>query len=122
VSCHLHLPPSALLLLLDLVKYVRMRARVCVPPNHPTAVFPEMSLLDAFFNAGVLPQTGLEPLLKYLASNRGQEIDAMLVDDVRSFLFTNTWRQAAMASVAKKRREHETKKWFQIGRGSKYRD
>ena len=90
MSCHLHLPPLALLLLLDLVKYVRMRARVCVPPNHPTAVFPEMSLLDAFFNAGVLPQTGLEPLLKYLASNRGQEIDAMLVDDVRSFLFTNT--------------------------------
>jgi hypothetical protein len=52
-------------------------------------VFPEMSLRDAFFNSGVLRTTGLEPVLKYLASDRGQEIDAKLVEDVRSFLFTN---------------------------------
>jgi len=58
--------------------------------DNGNVVFPEMSLRDAFFNAGVLRQTGLEPVLKYLASDRGQEIDAKLVDDVRSFLFTNT--------------------------------
>jgi len=52
-------------------------------------VFPAMSLRDAFFNSGVLRSTGIEPVLKYLASNRGQEIDAKMVEDVRSFLFTN---------------------------------
>jgi len=52
-------------------------------------VFPTMSLRDAFFNSGVLRSTGIEPVLKYLASNRGQEIDAKMVEDVRSFLFTN---------------------------------
>jgi len=58
--------------------------------DNGNVVFPEMSLRDAFFNSGVLRTTGLEPVLKYLASDRGQEIDAKLVDDVRSFLFTNT--------------------------------
>jgi hypothetical protein len=52
-------------------------------------VFPEMSLRDAFFNSAVLRTTGLEPVLKYLASDRGQEIDAKIIEDVRSFLFTN---------------------------------
>ena len=58
--------------------------------DNGNVVFPEMSLRDAFFNSGVLRTTGLEPVLKYLASDRGQEIDAKLVDDVRSFLFTNS--------------------------------
>jgi peroxidase len=52
-------------------------------------VFPAMSLRDAFFNSGVLRTTGIEPVLKYLASDRGQEIDAKIIEDVRSFLFTN---------------------------------
>ena len=52
-------------------------------------VFPAMGLRDAFFNSGVLRTTGIEPVLKYLASDRGQEIDAKIIEDVRSFLFTN---------------------------------
>jgi hypothetical protein len=57
--------------------------------DNGNSVFPEMSLRDAFFNSGVLRTTGLEPVLKYLASDRGQEIDAKMIEDVRSFLFTN---------------------------------
>ena len=57
--------------------------------DNGNTVFPEMSLRDAFFNSGVLRQTGIEPVLKYLASDRGQEIDAKIIEDVRSFLFTN---------------------------------
>ena len=57
--------------------------------DNGNTVFPEMSLRDAFFNSGVLRQTGIEPVLKYLSSDRGQEIDAKIIEDVRSFLFTN---------------------------------
>jgi len=52
-------------------------------------VFPAMGLRDAFFNSGVLRTTGIKPVLKYLASDRGQEIDAKIIEDVRSLLFTN---------------------------------
>jgi hypothetical protein len=58
--------------------------------DNGNSIFPALRLRDAFFNSGVLRKTGLEPVLKYLASDRGQEIDAKLVDDVRSMLFTNT--------------------------------
>jgi len=46
-----------------------------------------LSLRDAFFNAPVVAQTGIDPILKYLASDRAQEIDTKVVDDVRNFLF-----------------------------------
>ena len=46
-----------------------------------------MLLRDAFFNSTVLSETGIDPLLKYLASDNAQEIDTMVVDDVRNFLF-----------------------------------
>ncbi len=46
-----------------------------------------MLLRDAFFNPSVLGETGIDPLLKYLASDNAQEIDTMVVDDVRNFLF-----------------------------------
>jgi len=46
-----------------------------------------LSLRDAFFNAPVVSQTGIDPILKYLASDRAQEIDTRVVDDVRNFLF-----------------------------------
>lgn len=46
-----------------------------------------LGLRDSFFNAAVVGQTGIDPILKYLASERAQEIDAVVVDDVRNFLF-----------------------------------
>jgi len=46
-----------------------------------------MLLREAFFNSTVVAQTGIDPLLKYLASDNAQEIDTKVVDDVRNFLF-----------------------------------
>jgi peroxidase len=46
-----------------------------------------LGLREAFFNAAVVAETGIEPILKYLASDRAQEIDTRVVDDVRNFLF-----------------------------------
>tara|TARA_R110002049_G_scaffold27321_2_gene94212 strand:- start:404134 stop:406575 length:2442 start_codon:yes stop_codon:yes gene_type:complete len=44
-------------------------------------------LRDAFFNPTDVIELGIEPLLKGLASNVSQEIDTLVVDDVRNFLF-----------------------------------
>lgn len=52
-----------------------------------TPVRDPLSLRDAFFNPMPLSEVGIEPILKYLASTRGQEIDTKVVDDVRNFLF-----------------------------------
>ncbi|MFM8733708.1 MAG: peroxidase family protein [Pirellulales bacterium] len=52
-----------------------------------TPVRDPLSLRDAFFNPTPLSEVGIEPILKYLASTRGQEIDTRVVDDVRNFLF-----------------------------------
>ncbi|MCE9629525.1 MAG: carboxypeptidase regulatory-like domain-containing protein [Planctomycetia bacterium] len=52
-----------------------------------TAVRAPLSLRDAFFNPTPLSEVGIDPILKYLASVRGQEIDTKVVDDVRNFLF-----------------------------------
>jgi hypothetical protein len=46
-----------------------------------------LPLAQAFFNPTVLPITGLAPIMKYLASDRAQEIDVHVVDGVRNFLF-----------------------------------
>ena len=52
-----------------------------------TPVRDPLSLRDAFFNPTPLSEVGIEPILKYLGSFRGQEIDTRVVDDVRNFLF-----------------------------------
>jgi peroxidase len=52
-----------------------------------TPVRDDLALRDAFFNVGVFAETGVEPILKYLASDRAEELDATVVDDVRNFLF-----------------------------------
>ncbi|MFM8892644.1 MAG: peroxidase family protein, partial [Planctomycetia bacterium] len=44
-------------------------------------------LKDAFFDPRPVSQLGIDPILKYLASDRAQEIDTKVVDDVRNFLF-----------------------------------
>jgi peroxidase len=55
--------------------------------NDGNPVRDEMRLKDAFFDPRSVSQVGIEPLLKYLASDRAQEIDTKVVDDVRNFLF-----------------------------------
>ena len=46
-----------------------------------------MLLRDAFFDPRPLSEVGIDPIVKYLASSRAQEIDTRVVDDVRNFLF-----------------------------------
>ncbi len=50
-------------------------------------VFDEVPLRSAFFNPGLLSETGIDSILKYLASDPAQEIDNQVVDEVRNFLF-----------------------------------
>jgi hypothetical protein len=47
----------------------------------------EVALRDAFFNPSLLSETGIDSILKYLASDPAREIDSQIVDDVRNFLF-----------------------------------
>ncbi len=46
-----------------------------------------VALRNVFFNPGVMEETGIDPILKYLASDRAEEIDTKVVDDLRNFLF-----------------------------------
>ena len=46
-----------------------------------------LALRDAFFSPAVLEATGLDPILRGLAGQRCESIDAHLTDDVRNFLF-----------------------------------
>jgi len=55
--------------------------------NNGNPVRDEARLMDVFFDPRPVSQVGIEPLLKYLASDRAQEIDLKVIDDVRNFLF-----------------------------------
>ena len=46
-----------------------------------------LSLANAFFNPTAISANGIEPLLRGLASQQAQEIDNLIVDEVRNFLF-----------------------------------
>ena len=46
-----------------------------------------VALSEAFFNPNLLKETGIDPVLKYLATDLGEEIDPFVVDSVRNFLF-----------------------------------
>ncbi len=46
-----------------------------------------MSLSQIFFNPTIVEQNGIDPLVKYLASSNSEEIDNLVVDGVRNFLF-----------------------------------
>ncbi len=61
----------------------RLDARGRTVPEGPLA------LREAFFSATppILKQEGLEPILRGLAVQRAQELDAQVIDDVRNFLF-----------------------------------
>ena len=46
-----------------------------------------LDLASAFFNPGEIEDHGIDSLLRGLASQKAQEIDVFVVDDVRNFLF-----------------------------------
>ena len=46
-----------------------------------------LSLRDSFFNPDEVLENGIDTLLMGLASQQAQELDTLLVDDVRNFLF-----------------------------------
>lgn len=51
------------------------------------AVRDPVDLKDAFFNPNLLRETNVDSILKYLASDRAEEIDTQVVDSLRNFLF-----------------------------------
>lgn len=55
--------------------------------NNGNAVRDPISLRDAFFNTSVVREVGIDPILKYLASDRANEVDTKVIDDLRNFLF-----------------------------------
>jgi hypothetical protein len=55
--------------------------------NNGNTLFPVLPLSMDFFNPTVVEQTGIDPVLKYLASDRAQEVDTKIEDALRNFLF-----------------------------------
>jgi peroxidase len=55
--------------------------------NNGKEIAPAVELRNAFFNPSGLQANGIDSILKYLASDRAQELDTRVVDDVRNFLF-----------------------------------
>jgi hypothetical protein len=55
--------------------------------NNGNETQPEIALAQAFFNPPIIAGSGIDPLLKYLASDQAQELDTKVVDSVRNFLF-----------------------------------
>lgn len=55
--------------------------------NDGTIVRDPVALRDAFFNPDIVKDSGIDAILKYLASDRAQEIDTLIIDDLRNFLF-----------------------------------
>jgi peroxidase len=55
--------------------------------NNGNAVSDELSFAQSFFNPQVVQDTGIDPILKYLASDNMQEIDTHVVSPLRDFLF-----------------------------------
>jgi peroxidase len=55
--------------------------------NQGNDVRADLDLAGAFFNPGVVKETGIDSIMKYLASSNSEEIDTKVVDGVRNFLF-----------------------------------
>jgi peroxidase len=55
--------------------------------NNAREVRAPVTLAEAFFNPQLLAETGIDPLLKYLATTNAEEIDTKVVDSLRNFLF-----------------------------------
>lgn len=55
--------------------------------NNGNDVADDLSFAQVFFNPAVVQDTGIDPILKYLASDNMQEIDTSVVAPLRDFLF-----------------------------------
>jgi len=55
--------------------------------NNGAPVHDSVSLAQAFFNPDLVRETGIDSILKFLASENAEEIDTQIVDSVRNFLF-----------------------------------
>lgn len=55
--------------------------------NDGLPVDDEILLADAFYNPAVVAEHGIDPILKYLASDDASEVDTKVVDGLRNFLF-----------------------------------
>ncbi len=55
--------------------------------NNGNDVADDLSFAQVFFNPEVVQDTGIDPILKYLASDNMQEIDTSVVAPLRDFLF-----------------------------------
>lgn len=55
--------------------------------NNGNKVADPVSLAQAFFNPSIVKNLGIDPVLKYLASDPSQEVDLKVVDQLRNFLF-----------------------------------
>src|SRR5262249_50040119 len=55
--------------------------------NNGLSVAEEVPLSEAFFNPPLLTENGIGSILKYLSSDPSSELDPMVVDSVRNFLF-----------------------------------
>ncbi|HVT91167.1 MAG TPA: peroxidase family protein [Tepidisphaeraceae bacterium] len=55
--------------------------------NNGEDVHDDVSFAQAFFNPALLQETGIDPILKYLASDNSQQLDVKIVDPLRNFLF-----------------------------------
>lgn len=55
--------------------------------NNGVEIREAVELKDSFFNPALIKETNIDPLLKYLASDRAEEIDTKVVDSLRNFLF-----------------------------------
>jgi len=55
--------------------------------NDGNQITNSLPLAFAFFNPGPVKEFGIDPLLKYLATDNTQEVDTQLVESLRNFLF-----------------------------------
>ncbi len=55
--------------------------------NNGNATREEISLAEAFFNPDIVKESGIDGVLKYLASDNANELDNRIVDSLRNFLF-----------------------------------
>ena len=55
--------------------------------NEGNQITNSLPLAFAFFNPEPVKELGIDPLLKYLATDNAQEVDTQLVDSLRNFLF-----------------------------------
>lgn len=55
--------------------------------NEGLPVSEALPLRSSFFAPSVVAEEGIDTIMKYLASDRSQEIDSMVIDDLRNFLF-----------------------------------